>query len=635
MAELSFVMWNCSGVLRTASPEDKLHFLINNFSKFDVLVLLETHHGGSGGLPPILNAYKNSYHFVHTGASSGDPYAGIIVLVDKRIELLGQTELIAGRLLNIKLGFGGGVFCVSAMYGYSGKRSTPSKLKLFTEHLEKIHTIDGQNMILGDFNFVHDDLDRTSRAGRGLNQLDKSLVGTWVDFIDGLGLVDPFRARNPKRRMYSYVHTQYGAKSRIDRVYLGDEMSGDVCRYRHTPTPFNKTHRIVSFSVCQGGDRGPGYWKMNTNIIMDLAYSKIVEKTVGDVVGLRVVDPIERWLIFVETIRIETRAYCTRRMHWERAIKSICEARISELEGDAMLDRDGVLQREYEYYTLLLNDWNRKKIEGNKARVRTGPRFEFNESNIDFLAGLEKRSGKKRCISRLSDQHGQLKHETDDLKQIATDYYTDLFTEKETVDAKTSRLFGNISRRISQAQRRDLDRDITLEELEKAVMKLQKGKSPGPDGIPAEFYQAFWQHLRHLYLDFINSVKFAAFPRSKNTSITVLVYKNKGEVTLLKNYRPIALLNTDVKILTKLLAMRLNLVLPSIIHESQTSVFGRRIGDNINLVRDLVDLVNRDDEAAAFLFVDQEKAFDRVNHTGFCRGLGSVNPLSIGLGPYI
>ncbi len=33
---------------------------------------------------------------------------------------------------------------------------------------------------------------------------------------------------------------------------------------------------------------------MNTNIIMDLAYSKIVEKTVGDVVGLRVVDPIER-----------------------------------------------------------------------------------------------------------------------------------------------------------------------------------------------------------------------------------------------------------------------------------------------------------------------------------------------------
>ena len=52
---------------------------------------------------------------------------------------------------------------------------------------------------------------------------------------------------------------------------------------------------------------------------------------------------------------------------------------------------------------------------------------------------------------------------------------------------------------------------------------------------------------------------------------------------MLANYRPIALMNVDVKILTKLLAMRLVLVLPSIVHESQTAVYGRRIDDNIHL----------------------------------------------------
>ncbi len=86
MAELKFVMWNCSGVLPTSSPEDKLHFLVNNFSNFDVLVLLETHHKDHNDFPSILDAYTNSYHLVHTEASLDDPFAGIIVLVDKRIQ---------------------------------------------------------------------------------------------------------------------------------------------------------------------------------------------------------------------------------------------------------------------------------------------------------------------------------------------------------------------------------------------------------------------------------------------------------------------------------------------------------------------------------------------------------------------
>ena len=55
-------------------------------------------------------------------------------------------------------------------------------------------------------------------------------------------------------------------------------------------------------------------------------------------------------------------------------------------------------------------------------------------------------------------------------------------------------------------------------------------------------------------------------------------------------------------------------VLPTIIHSTQTAVYGRRIDQNIHLVRDLIDLANKNDETAAFIFLDQEKAFDRVNH---------------------
>ena len=102
---------------------------------------------------------------------------------------------------------------------------------------------------------------------------------------------------------------------------------------------------------------------------------------------------------------------------------------------------------------------------------------------------------------------------------------------------------------------------------------------------------------------------------TRNVSVIKLIYKKTGEIFLLTNYRPISLINADVKIITKVLSERLKFVLPSIIHSTQTAVYGRKIDQNIHLVRDLIDLANKNDETAAFLFMDQEKAFDRVEHS--------------------
>ena len=69
-----------------------------------------------------------------------------------------------------------------------------------------------------------------------------------------------------------------------------------------------------------------------------------------------------------------------------------------------------------------------------------------------------------------------------------------------------------------------------------------------------------------------------------------------------------------MKILTKTLANRLKYILPDIIHETQTAVYGRKIDQTIHTIRDLIDIANKEDEQAAFIFLDQEKAFDKVNH---------------------
>ena len=113
---------------------------------------------------------------------------------------------------------------------------------------------------------------------------------------------------------------------------------------------------------------------------------------------------------------------------------------------------------------------------------------------------------------------------------------------------------------------------------------------------------------------YLQEVKNQGLSAARNVSVIKLIYKKTGEIFLLTYYRPISLINADVKIITKVLAERLKVVLHSILHSTQTAVYGRKIDQNIHMVRDLIEMANQTDDTAAFIFLDQEKAFDRVNH---------------------
>ena len=95
--------------------------------------------------------------------------------------------------------------------------------------------------------------------------------------------------------------------------------------------------------------------------------------------------------------------------------------------------------------------------------------------------------------------------------------------------------------------------------------------------------------------------------------ITLLPTKDKKNLLRFKNWRPISLLNTDYKILAKVLAFRLKKVLPSVIHEDQSGLIsGRYIGDNIKLFIDVLHYFKRNDIPGLVLSIDFEKAFDKV-----------------------
>ena len=142
-----------------------------------------------------------------------------------------------------------------------------------------------------------------------------------------------------------------------------------------------------------------------------------------------------------------------------------------------------------------------------------------------------------------------------------------------------------------------------------SVRSLNTGKSLGSDGLSVEFYLHFWESLSPLLLCVANRC-FAdgELCPSMKGSVTRLIFKKRGDVKHLKNWRPISLLNVDYKIISKAITLRLSKVLEHITHPDQTcSVPGRSIFSNVTLLRDVLDYIQRTDESAILISLDQEK----------------------------
>lgn len=143
---------------------------------------------------------------------------------------------------------------------------------------------------------------------------------------------------------------------------------------------------------------------------------------------------------------------------------------------------------------------------------------------------------------------------------------------------------------------------------------MQSGKAPGLDGFPSEFYQKFSDQLAPLLLDmFNNSFELGTLPSSLTQALISLIPKKNKDLEDCGSWRPVSLLNSDIKLLAKTLASRLDPCLLSIISKDQTGFMrGRQLSSNIRRLLNIILSKPESQVPEIVISIDAEKAFDRV-----------------------
>ena len=136
--------------------------------------------------------------------------------------------------------------------------------------------------------------------------------------------------------------------------------------------------------------------------------------------------------------------------------------------------------------------------------------------------------------------------------------------------------------------------EISETEILEAINSLRKSKSPGSDGLTAEFYMHFKDYLvPNLKILYDECFRRKILPPSLYSGIVSQIYKGEGSKNERKNWRPLTMLNVDYKILTKILNKRLSTVMSKIVHPDQTcSVPGRDIRDGVSNIHNIVNYLN-------------------------------------------
>jgi exonuclease III len=478
----------------------KLRKLCYLFTKGNVdnFLLQETRTDGS---EKELKKWQKLFHSKQiflTNFGTRSVGAGIIIKNEESFKVHQCFNDPEGRYVGVVGDHEEGKFLILSFYSPSVENEIKSfVIDSICAKLTAMNTDLPQFLVLGgDTNTVFSNLDK-----EGGNQNFKNhAINAFETMKQNFNLFDTFRLKNPTKRLYTWETLNPSIiRERIDMIFVSNSLQDFITESGTVPVHLTCSDHGIPYVRIQGfgiPSRGPGLWKFNNQLLSDPLYvtelkeqlPKWTAESEEDLPN----DSGTQWGYIKHKIGEFSRDYGAKIKKAKLLIKLQIENELKQLQNDL---NDTNKQR-YANLQDQLNDIIENEVKGSILRSLCND-YKAGEKCSKYFFSLEKYRNKQKTISRIKMASGSF---TSDPKLVLEEcrlFYKKLYSANPQVDPNTFPFFyqNPTIPKLTEDQRLLCDAELTEDELFKTLKAFQKNKSPGLDGITAEFYITFWREI--------------------------------------------------------------------------------------------------------------------------------------------
>ena len=198
------------------------------------------------------------------------------------------------------------------------------------------------------------------------------------------------------------------------------------------------------------------------------------------------------------------------------------------------------------------------KIVNNKTqgpmRCSEAQQYKFGEKNNKYFYNLEKRNHKKKHVTSLTKEDGNIVLEPKQILEEEERFFREIYESKNVCpESANLELFFDGLNTLKQEEVDTCEGLLTLEEHTKSLKQFMNNKTPGSDGFTIEFHCFFWNTIGPIMVDSFNyAFENGQMSISQKRSIISLIPKKDKDKKYLRNWRPISLLTMTTKLLQRL-----------------------------------------------------------------------------------
>uniref|UniRef100_A0A3B3HAI8 Reverse transcriptase domain-containing protein n=1 Tax=Oryzias latipes TaxID=8090 RepID=A0A3B3HAI8_ORYLA len=608
MSTLRLVTWNVHG----AGTREKRLKVMSKLKdlKTDFAFLQETHMSSSSVNILATADFPNVY-----SACYNSRQRGVTIMINREIKFTETSTVIdpEGRFIIVTLSTQNMQLCLANVYApnVDDPKFFHSFFSALSEHTDK------SLIIAGDLKMCLDpEMDRLNNTG---NLRIWQSTNTVKQYMEDFGLCDVWRLFHPTKRTYTFFSTVHQSYSRLDYFLVNSSLLSIATEAQIHPITISD-HAPVSLTL-KNKTSPPSLrsWRFNTSLLRDPNFIDFLAKEWSSYLQNNDHPGISSCLLWEAgkaVMRGKIIAFSSHKKRKENSKLVDLEQKIRLLEETYSNSPDEQTLQQIRKVRIELNEITNQRTQFLLQRLRL-ERFDHSNKSGKYLANQLKINKEKTTISSVIDLTGNATHDPAAINSVFKNFYQSLYSSQiNPSDNDINSFLNSIDLpRPTEEQITALESPFTKEELHKALTNMPSKKAPGPDGFPAEFYKEFWQILAPIFLRMTIEIKDNNYlPPNMNSANIILLLKPGKDPTSPSSYRPISLINADLKIICKALAGRLEKVVPSLIHPDQTGfINGRHSSTNMRRLINLIDYTTINNREATILSLDAEKAFDRVN----------------------